>query len=255
MDYQILDSKIWDFKFQITFIKIKSFEQLHPGYKAFRFETLMIKSFLHQFWPLWWQRAQTPRAAAAQKPPGWTKCRGASLHRFPLTASWSVCGTPPSDTAPEPATQLHPEDRTQTQIQPWLAKHARPHWRSDVLLTLWSATPKNEIPVYKACVRALSWCPSAEGQTVKATRYAVKRNYAEWNMAFLQRIRCSAILAMRSSLSKSKRQITAMMKKAAPLVYEKEKESSRSHDYIRSLVVDMLKLCVGMWTVIRYQIT
>lgn len=40
------------------------------------------------------------------------------------------------------------------------------------------------------------------------------------------RIRCSAIFAMRSSLSKSKRQITAIMNKAAPLVYKKKKKSS-----------------------------
>lgn len=34
-----------------------------------------------------------------------------------------------------------------------------------------------------------------------------------------ERIRCSAIFAMRSSLSKRRRQMTAIMKRAAPLVY------------------------------------
>lgn len=100
---------------------------------------------------------------------------------------------------------------------------SRPHLsRNDVLLTLWSATPKNEIPVYKAWVRALSWCPSATSQTVKGmVRHAMKRNNTECNPTCLGRIRCSAIFAMRSSLSKSKRQITAMTKNAAPLVYKK----------------------------------
>lgn len=45
----------------------------------------------------------------------------------------------------------------------------------------------------------------------------------QWKQLELLRIRCSAIFAMRSSLSKRSRQITAMMKKAAPLVWKNRK--------------------------------
>lgn len=79
---------------------------------------------------------------------------------------------PPSDTVPEPTTQLHPEDRrpnTPKKIINLRSSKFEQERHNDVLLTLWSATPKNEIPVYKAWVRALSWCPSAVGQTVKGT--------------------------------------------------------------------------------------
>lgn len=41
-----------------------------------------------------------------------------------------------------------------------------------------------------------------------------------------ERIRCSAILAIRSSLSKSSKQMTAMMKNAAPLVCKKTEQKT-----------------------------
>lgn len=47
-----------------------------------------------------------------------------------------------------------------------------------------------------------------------------------WSYTQQERIRCSAILAMRSSLSKSSKQMTAMMKNAAPLVCKKTKQNT-----------------------------
>lgn len=124
---------------------------------------------------LWSPTGQWPMAAEPQQKPGCPGRRDVWLHLIPPTASWRPCGRPPSDRETPPTAQLHP-DNISAQTPKMETIKAKSYStvldmdkekKKKVILTLWSATPRNAIAVWRKWVRALSWCPSAGGRRVK----------------------------------------------------------------------------------------